>query len=213
MPAKLIPFFSNTPDGTHCFQAALKIILAYFWPSREFSYEELDKISAKVPGKWTWPTAAMTWLMEQGYDIRLIEDFDYDAFAKRGEAYIMERCGAEVGKAQIENSVISREREYAGKFAAVAPLENRIPTFEDIKELLEAGYLVICNINAAALYGFEGYSGHFVVVFECNQKTVTIHDPGLPSQPSLKVKHAIFEKGWAYPTEREKNLLAIRLKS
>ena len=207
-----IPFFSNTPDGTHCFQAALAIVFARFWPNRKFTFDELDNISAKQPGKWTWPTAAMLWMMDNGLEIKLIEDFDYEAFAARGEKYVIERCGKEVGEAQIKNSVIAKELEFAKKFAKIAPLDCRTPTFNDVKNLLSDGYLIICNINAALLVGREGYSGHFVVVYECDDKTLTIHDPGLPPRPSLKVNKKTFEKAWAYPTPREKNLLAIRLK-
>ena len=212
MPTRHIPFFSNTADGTHCFQAALRIVLKHFWSNREFLYEELDKITAKIPGKWTWPTAAMIWLMEQGFELRLVEDFDYQAFADRGEQYILERCGPEVGEAQIKNSIISREQEYAAKFTKIAPLECRIPTFSDLNKYLNDGYLIICNINASSLYNQPGYSGHFVVVFKCGWRTLTIHDPGLPPKPALTVKKKDFEKAWAYPTEREKNLLAIRLR-
>jgi len=207
-----IPFFPNTADGTHCFQAALAIVFSHFWPDRKFTFDELDKISAKVPGKWTWPTAAMLWMMGEGLDIRLIEDFDYEDFAARGEMYLVERLGNEVAKAQIENSVVDQELGFAKKFAKIAPLECRIPAFDDIRKLLQENFLIISNINAAALFGHKGYSGHFVVVFECDEKTLTIHDPGLPPKPSLKVDKKIFEKAWAYPTAREKNLLAIRLK-
>lgn len=213
MPVKNIPFFSNTPDGTHCFQAALRIIFAHFWPHREFTHEELDIITAKLPGKWTWPTAGMIWMMEQGFELQLIEDFDYKAFARRGEKYIFERCGPEVGAAQIENSVISREIKFARKFAEMAPLESRIPSFDDIKKFLDQGFLLICNINAAALYNQPGYSGHFVVVFDSDNDSVTIHDPGLPARASLKVMHDQFERAWAYPADRDKNLLAVRLKN
>lgn len=207
---KEIPFFSNTPDGTHCFQAALSIVLGAIWPERKFSIEELDNISAKLPGKWTWPTSAMLWMMDNGLEIRLIEDFDYADLAKRGEAYLYDRLGDEVAKAQIANSDISQELKFAKKFAKKAPLECRIPSFDDIGDLLNKGFLLITNINAAALYGHAGYSGHFVVVFGCDERTLTIHDPGLPPKPSLKVDKASFERAWAYPSEREKNLLAIR---
>ncbi len=71
-------------------------------------------------------------------------------------------------------------------------------------------YLIICNINANQLYSQAGYSGHFVVVVEVGADDIIIHDPGLPPAPSLKVPKAIFEKAWGYPTENEKNILAIR---
>jgi len=205
-----VPFFSNTPDGTHCFQAALAIAFKYFDPEKSFTMEDLDVISAKIPGKWTWPTAAMLWMLDNGYEIRLIEDFDYTLFAEKGRDYIIDKCGKEVGEAQIKNSIVDREQDYARRFAKHNLVERRLPVFEDIKKLLSEGYLVICNINSAALNNQKGYSGHFVVVYKCGEKKLTMHDPGLPPRPSLEVPLELFERAWAYPSENEKNLLAVR---
>ncbi len=207
-----VPFFSNTNDGTHCFQAALGSVIKYFEPEKKITMDELDVISAKVPGKWTWPTAAMLWMLENGYELILIEDFDYNLFAEKGEEYILEKCGKEVGEAQIKNSVIAREKKLARQFAKFDLVEQRLPSFEDIKRLLDDGYLIICNVNASALNNQKGYSGHFVVVYECQENQLTIHDPGLPPKPSIRVSFEDFEKAWAYPSVNEKNILAIRKK-
>lgn len=204
-----IPFFPNTGDGTHCFQAALRMALGALMPHRPFTEEELDRISQKLPGKWTWPTAAMLWMIEQGLHVQLIEEFDYRAFADEGENYLLERFGKEVGRAQIANSDIERERGIARRFVAVAPLEYRVPTLDDVCGLLARGAVVIVNINAAALFGRPGYSGHFVVICEVGEETVTLHDPGLPPAPCTCVPVSTFERAWAYPTASDKNLMAI----
>jgi hypothetical protein len=206
-----IPFYPNTGDGTHCFQAALKMTLAYFSPDREFTYEELDEISQKVPGKWTWPTAAMLWLMQNGYELRLVEEFDYAEFAKRGSDYLIDKSGHEVAEVQAENSDIDREREIAKNFVQYAPLERRIPDLKDIKRYLEENWVVMCNVNSALLQDRHGYSGHFVVIIDVKDDEVVIHDPGLPPLPNLAVEKEVFEKAWAYPAESDKNLLAIRI--
>ena len=70
-----VPFFPNTAEGKHCYQAALAMIFKHFRPDEDYTYAELDRISDKVPGKWTWPTAAMLWMLDHGYELRLIEDF------------------------------------------------------------------------------------------------------------------------------------------
>ncbi len=41
-----VPFFAN-PDDTHCFQACIKMMFAYFEPEKEFSFDYLDKLSGK----------------------------------------------------------------------------------------------------------------------------------------------------------------------
>ena len=204
-----IPFFPNTGDGTHCFQAALMMTLAIHMPDRKFTYEELDAISQKLPGKWTWPTAAMLWMMENGLDVKLIEEFDYPAFVKDGEHYLIERFGEEVGRSQAEHSDLAREIDISRRFMEHAPLDYRSPTLADIKKQLRRDAVVIVNVNAAALHGSVGYSGHFVVICDVKKKSVVLHDPGLPAFPAFEVSHARFEAAWAYPTERDRNLMAI----
>jgi hypothetical protein len=204
-----IPFFPNTGDGTHCFQAALRMALAVVIPGRAFSMEELDLISQKQPGMWTWPTAAMFWLLKEGVSLKLIEEFDYTAFAERGEAYLVERFGEEVARAQAEHSDIDREREIARRFAAMAPIEQRVPGINDLCKQVERGAVVIVNLNAAELSGQEGYSGHFVVICEVREKSVVLHDPGLPPRPHLEVPWTAFLAAWSWPSDRERNLLAI----
>jgi hypothetical protein len=185
-----IPFYPNTGDGTHCFQAALRMVLGYFEPEREFTYEELDRISQKLPGKWTWPTAAMLWLMEHRYELRLVEEFDYAAFAERGADYLMEKCGQEVAQVQIENSDIGREQEIAAKFVQYAPLEHRIPELADVERFIADNWVVICNVNSSLLHNQSGYSGHFVIVVDVTADEVVIHDPGLPPYEGFAVMRA-----------------------
>jgi len=205
-----IPFHPNTGDGTHCFQAVLMMALAKLMPDREFSYEDLDLISRKKPGMWTWPTAAMLWMTGEGLEPGLIEEFDYRAFVDRGGDYLIERYGEEVGRAQMAMSDIETECEIAREFVDVAPIEYRIPTVDDIKKKIDDDCVVIVNLNSAALQELEGYSAHFVVICEVDEKNITLHDPGLPARPDLKVSTDVFERAWGYPTLRDRNLLFIR---
>jgi len=183
--------------------------LAVLMPERKFSYDELDEISKKLPGKWTWPTSAMLWMIEQGLSIKLIEDFDYRDFAQRGGEYLVERYGEEVGRAQIEHSDVEIERDISRRFAEVAPIEQRVPDFDDLQREMDLGAVVIVNINAAPLCGVEGYSGHFVALCDIGKDWVELHDPGLPPRPNLRVPREQFLAAWAYPSQRDKNLLSI----
>lgn len=210
MPAMDIPFCPNTGDGTHCFQAVLKMVLGFFQPEREYTYQELDALSKKEAGKWTWPTAAMLWLMENGFELRLIEEFDYQAFAERGSDYLIDKCGHEVAQVQMENSDIPREQKIAADFVQYAPMDHRIPTIDDIESYLKQHWAVVCNVNSALMHNQSGYSGHFVVITDVNDKEVILHDPGLPPSPAFAVTRDLFERAWAYPAPSDKNLLIIR---
>ena len=130
-----VPFYANTPDDTHCFQAALRMMLKYFLPDKEFSWEELEKRTAKVEGLWTWTMAGLLWLKENDFDIVNIEPFDYARCAKEGGGYLIELWGKDVGESQIAHSDIPQELKFAQQFASLS--EQRVPDLEEIKRFLE----------------------------------------------------------------------------
>jgi hypothetical protein len=207
---KEIPFFENASDGMHCFQASLKMIMKYFWPDENYSWDELDKITSKAPGLWTWQMAGLIWLQEKGLEIKAIEVFDYKKFAELGGQYLLDEFGEEVGKAQIEHSDISQELEFAKKFSEVIDIEKRIPTIEDVKKLLQDDYVIVVNVNSRVLRKTDGYSGHFIVVKGFDEDGFILNDPGLPGIENMKAGFELFEKAWAYPNEKAKNIMAFR---
>ncbi|PIZ87365.1 hypothetical protein COX93_01395 [Candidatus Nomurabacteria bacterium CG_4_10_14_0_2_um_filter_30_12] len=69
--------FSNIREGIHYFQAVLKMVLKYFLSNKRYSFEELDKKTAKVKGLWMWLMASLIWLNRRGFEIKNIGMFDY----------------------------------------------------------------------------------------------------------------------------------------
>ena len=186
-----------------------------FFTKKDWTFAELNKLSQKLTGKWTWPTASLLWLLGHGYEIKLIETFSYEEFGKKGKEYLIEAYGQEVANAQEANSDLAREQKLAAQFVRHTPvacqaLACQIPDWNDLKKLFADNYIIICNINACQLHRRPGYSGHFVVIEDVKNNFITLHDPGLPPSPSVTVAKKIFEKAWGYPSRHEKNLLAIR---
>lgn len=208
---KAVPFFANTTDDTHCFQAGIRMILKYFLPERDFSWEELDQMTAKEPGMWTWANAGIIALSKMGFDLKVIEDFDSARFGKEGVDYLKEIYGEEVTKEQEKHSNIPREQELMGDFLKLGINEVRIPTIEDIKLLIDRGYLVACNVNSQKLNDKEGYVGHFIVIYDYDDTGFTFHDPGLPPQEARQVDYNKFESAWAFPNDKAKNVLGVYL--
>jgi len=205
-----VPFYSNTPDATHCFQAAVKSVLKYFMPDKDFSWEELEKITAKGKDLWTWQMAGLLWLKKNGFDVKYIETFDYDRFINEGGDYLTDQYGEEVGKKMIKYSNIPAEQKIAKEFIAKAPPEKRPADFDDVIAYLKGGYLLILNVNSRSLNSRPGYAGHFVVVTGLEDGKLVFHDPGPPAHESRKMSFDDFTKAWAFPTENEKNLIAIK---
>lgn len=194
---KKIPFFSNTEDNTHCFQAAIQIVLKYFLPQEEYSIEELDRITAKVKDLWTWPMAGILNLRKKGFDVVILDAFNYEKFSKEGTKYLYDLFGSEVAGEQIKHSDINQEIEFTKQMLKEDIRYIKEPSLDEISKLLNQGYLVICNVNANSLNNEEGYEGHFVVVYNVDSDFVYFQDPGLPPRENRKETKKDFEESWS----------------
>ncbi len=208
--SKKVPFYSNTPDDTHCFQAALRMVLKYFLPTEEYAFEKLDQMTDKKEGLWTWPIRGILNLHKMGFQM-IDDDFvDLQALVYNPKDYLIKRYGKEVGEAQIKNSDLESIRIALKEYEVLNIHRERIPTVEEIKLHLNSGYLVICNVNSHVLSDKEGYAGHFVVIHDYDEQGFWLHDPGLPPFKNRQVSYEKFKKSWEYPDERSANLLALR---
>lgn len=204
-----IPFFENTPDNTHCFQAVVKMVATFYWPEEEYSWEELDQITGKEPGMWTWPLKGYLWLQQKGLTISMVEVFDYELFAANGKAYLVDFVGQAVADEQDEHSNIEAEMAYTKQVLEKISVTKRIPTLDDIEKAIAQEKIVICNVNSASLNNRSGYSGHFVIVLDVGDSNVTIHDPGQPAKANRVVSRADFERAWASPAAEQKNIVTL----
>mgnify|MGYP001582557982 CR=1 FL=1 len=203
-----VPFFSNTPDNYHCFQAALRIVLAYYLPDREYNWQELDEITAHT-ADYTWPLAGLLHCVESGLKVENIEPFDYQRFMIEGYSYLEELLGREVADIQKAHSNLEQERKLAAEFVQKVDVEKRVPLIEDIQSALMERRLVICNINARVFQQLAGYTGHFVVVIGGNTDGIWLHDPGLPPVKDRFTSWGEFDRAWSYPDENARNIMAI----
>lgn len=203
-----VPLFTN-PDNTHCYQAALKMVLQRFRPQHEHSWELLERVTGKIDGFGTWPFAGLTWLHEQGLRVTNIELMDNRRFAAEGRAYLAELTGAEFVASVDPGLDLSRVQQEAAVFVDKVRCETRIPTLDDVRRAVAAGCLVICNVNSRVLNGRDGYSGHFVVVKGFDDQGFIINDPGPPGEANRRVPFVRFETAWAWPNASVKNLVAV----
>lgn len=206
-----VPFYANTPDDTHCFQASFRMILKYFLPERDFSWEELEKMSAKQPGLSTWPQQMLLNLHHMDFDIVMIEGFDGPAFAREGAGYLKRTFGEKVAEWQIMNSDIPAEQEiYKRLLSTNVKIEVRQPDLDEFKTFLDDGYLITCTVNSRRLNHRTGYVGHSVVVYAIDAATVTFHDPGSPAHEARQVTRDEFIQAWADPNDNARGLIAVK---
>jgi len=197
---KEIPFFTNTPDDTHCFQASLKMVLKHFFPERDFTFEELDEMTDKPANKWTWPCAGLVALKRMGLEVRFYAKMDYNEFAERGVDYIREIYPNDADE-MIKNSDIESEIENAKEMIKHNIFSNEKVELGDAEKWFNQNYLVVLLINSNVLRDKKGINGHFVVLTGLDEDNVVIHDPGLPPLKNRAVPKELFLKAWRYPKE------------
>lgn len=193
---KDVPFFGNTRDNTHCYQATIRMVLKYFLPKKNFTWKELERMSAKKEGKWTWSTQMLINLQKMGFDVVVIDPFDVDQFIEKGEKFFFEIWSKEIAEAQIKNSDVKQERRLFKEYKKHIEVKKRKATLRDISNLLKKGYLVEAGVNSIALNGKKGYAGHSVLIYKIDAKNVYLHDPGLPPLPSRKISRNVFKKAF-----------------
>jgi hypothetical protein len=204
-----VPFFANTADGWHCFQASLRMVLKYYLPDEDFTWSDLDSITAHT-SNYTWQSAGARYCIERGFKVRWIETFDYGRFGEEGYSYLLEFFGPEVAEDQRRNSNLIQEMRSATELSRLGVFERNVPSREDLLGLVRSGWVSICNVNARTLNTQPGYNGHFVVVKGGGAEEVRLHDPGLPAQIDRAVRWELFEQAWAYPDDLAKNILAFQ---
>jgi hypothetical protein len=187
------------------------MVLAYYMPRRKFSWEQLDRITAHT-SRYTWPTAGLLYCASIGFAVTLIEALDYTAFSEEGYAYLLRHAGKEVADSQLKNSAIAQEMAYAKQLRGTSiEVQMRIPGQRDVRSRLASGALVICNVNSRMLNGRTGYAGHFVVIKGSEEAGIWLHDPGLPPVKDRCVEWEQFERAWAYPGVKARNVISLSL--
>ena len=83
-----VPFYINEGDGTVCYQVAMQSVLKYFL-GKEYSLNELIRITDKKPGKWTSTTQIVPVLHDLGLNLMYFTKSDPEPYL-RGEPYIRE---------------------------------------------------------------------------------------------------------------------------
>lgn len=189
MKRSKIPFYKNKESDTHCLQAAMKIVLGYYFPNKTYSFKELDKITGHREGQWTYPYKMYTWLTKQGVGVEHVERFPMRRFTKEGVGFL---------KTYWDPDYFDLQKKYSdfdsAQKDALAALKDpyikfryRHGTVQLLREYWSKRYMLIVKVNPYTLRGIEGLGSHVVVVTDVKKNRITIHDPGLPPKKSLTV--------------------------
>ena len=195
-----VPFVGNDENPSDkCVPAVVAMALGYFMPEQKFTMSEVERMCGYVPGKGTWKTQLLLSLNELGFLTRWIEDFDHHKFAADPEGYLTTILDKEALDWQIKNSDLPLEADRMKQYLDKGlPLEQRKGTRQDIKDLLNGGWLVMLEVNENVIAGTPGYLGHVVLVIGYDDKNVTIHNPdgNNGNKPNQVITWDLLEVAW-----------------
>jgi len=186
---KKVPFYGNHDDNLHCCLAVYRMLFEHFM-GRTLGWEDLEKMSGFQPGKAAWTLTMWERMARQGFDIQMIEPFDYEKYGIEGEPYLKTYFTPPEYDWQLKTTNILEIRPYIASFLKQQRIENRRPRLKDIDDLLDEDRLVFMTLNSQILADKEGFTTHAVLVIDKDEDDYIVHDPGLPPAPYRKIPAA-----------------------
>lgn len=181
-----VPLFENSAEDVHCAQVALHMVLKYHFPDRAYTLAYLDAVTHHFSGGWTWDTPMLNFLIGAGFEIVVWSAFDYLRFAQEGEVYLREIWSDEELSIQKLNADLTFERQLALDFWSHKKPQlvwNKcIARVVDVKQLFDAGYLVVASVNPYILDGDDGEAGHWIIITGYNETHVAFNDSDTPPE-------------------------------
>lgn len=172
--------------------AAYRSIFDYFLDEK-YSLEKMDEFIGYKDGRAAWTLAPLTKMAGMGFDIRMIEPFDYKEYALQGKAYLRTLFPKEKTDWLLEHSNVLDIQPFIPEFLVTVHWENKRATLHDIDTMLDDGRLIFITLNARKLNDQNGYVDHAVLLLDQIDDTYILHDPGLPPKPYREVSR---EKLW-----------------
>lgn len=170
----------------HCAVAVYRMLFDHFL-HRKLSWEEAEKMAAHKNDIAAWTVTIWERMSRQGFDIRMVENFDYGRYQAEGDAYLQEYFTPQEYTWQTTRSNLRDIAPYIPAFLKQVKVESRRPTLDDIDNMLEDGRLVFLTLNSRKLNDQEGFASHAVLVIGREGDSYIVHDPGNPPQPDRRV--------------------------
>jgi hypothetical protein len=181
-----IPFYIT--QGRRCAQAAMRSVLGARIPGRDFSYEELDKLTLHNEEEATsTPQIAFGFLQlgvkfeyfmkPNGINCVLGENFvDYlREFYGENAKYLLRKINVDSLRQSVIKLVESK---------SIFELSEK-PKISKLEEMLDNNKIPLCLVDYNVLIGSENLKieGHYIVITGSNKDHIFYHDSG-PKEPT-----------------------------
>jgi hypothetical protein len=190
-----IPFYKNEGDGNQCMQVAMQSVIKHFL-NKEYSREELDKLTGRKPNLWTWTPQVVPVLYDIGLNLRFYSKTDLKPLLE-GEIFIKEHFGKDADKI-LKFTDVTVLVESVKKLLEYDLFERKILSPEEIELHIEKCHALIFIIDNNKITDAEKlYQGHYVVMTGFDEENVFYHDSG-PVNPEAdkKIPKTTFMEAW-----------------
>lgn len=195
---KKVPVFvPNTPDDLHCVPAVFRMLNKYYF-DEDLTWGEIDRIMKVVPGKGTWTFPGLTYFAKKGLRIVHVEPVDYEALYREGPVYLKKVLGEKSVDYHINKSNLPSVIKDIPEYISLVHGINRKSSIEEIIKYLKDEYLIGMEVDSRALNNKQGFSLHYVLIYDFDGKYFILHDPGLPPLEARKVSIEEFSKAFDY---------------
>ncbi len=188
-----ITFVSNSEDNIHCVNAVFRMVHQYFFGS-DLTWEEIDTLTRAIPGKATWTFIGEMEFAKKGLEVINIEPVDYQLLFEKGENYLTEIVGKDTANYYLTKSYIASVIPFIPEYLKTVKHETRRSTVKEIIEYLKQGALIGAEVNSRILNHRDGFSLHFILIYDFDGENFLVHDPGLPPIEARKVSLEEFDK-------------------
>ena len=190
-------FVQNSEDDNHCVNAVFRMV-AIELLGRDFTWEEIDKLTKAVPGKGTWTFIGEMEFAKLGLKIKNIEPVDYEKLFDLGAEYLTTIMGKDASDYYLKNSNIASVLKYVPEYLKYVDHESKRATVSEITNYLKEGKLIGAEVNSRILNHKDGFMLHFVLLYDFDGENIILHDPGLPPIKSRKVSLEEFNRCFNY---------------
>ena len=190
-----VPFYINEGDGTVCYRVAMQSVLKYFL-GKEYSLNELIRLTDKKPGKWTSTTQIVPALHDLGLNLMYFTKSDPEPYL-RGEPYIREIMGKDADEVlksiDIDGLVNSIKKVRELRLAKV-----KVLTVKDIADNLSSHHVPLVLLDWSKINNTNGpYHGHFGVLTGFDKEHFYFHDSGpTDPTPNKPIRKELFLEAW-----------------
>ncbi len=190
-----IPFYLNDKEGKQCLQVTMQCALKHFL-GKDYDLEELDRLTGRKPGLWTWTSQIATVLDDLGLKIKYYSKTNITPFLE-GESFIRSHFGKDAEHI-LKNTDLPVTLASMKKSVEYGIFEHRLLKFSEIESNISQGHIVMIMIDHNKLAGVQGlYNGHFVILTGFDDENVYYHESG-PNDPTpnKRVNKEKFIEAW-----------------